>query len=308
MSNFEPSLTIKYQWGQSSAGLDLDVLGESIVGFNNLIKDLGHVLKLKGEISSKARVAKDGSIIFEIYTSVATAIHTFPFENVQAFHDFLSFTGQHIVADATETAFQVHEDLKALYAKYPLDAALLGLALAGLIRWASKQKKTVTFQDENGKYIPTKYAPKLRRLVTKKKAFKKALKPFVEGQVSSIEIRPAKQSAMVAIITEENFDTYLSEDEKILPEYENGKKYRFAGTIVGLESAKGDYMKFKALGLSQTEHSLLVAYPEVSLNTEDYVDYYKKPVHIQATVMRKSVYQKPQLAVSEVELMQEPML
>jgi hypothetical protein len=194
-----------------------------------------------------------------------------------------------------------------LYAKYPLDAALLGVAIVRMISFAKKQKRTIELEDEKGKSLPKKYAFGLHRLIRKKRTFKKALRPFVDEQVTEIEIRTAEQSNCTTTITTKNFENYLSEDEQILPEYEDGKSYRFTGVIVGLESSRGDYMKFKAHGIAR-EHSLLVADPGDRGNTEAYIEFYKKHVWIEAKVIRKSLYQKPKLIIQNVDLMQKPLL
>lgn len=300
------NIIIKYKWEPAKDGVDLKTLGESIVGFNEVIKESAKVLRIKGEISIRAKTARDGSIILEILTELSSLASTVPFENIQAYLDFLTLAGKEVASEGFEWGSQVHDDLNALYAKYPLDAALLGYAVVRLIAWARKQKKAPVVQDDDGKQLPKNYAIRLHKLI-KRRVFKKALVPFVEEQVSEIEIKSAYKPEQPAVINNQNFEEYLSEEEQILPDYENGKVYRFVGSIVGLESSRGEYMKFKAEGIKR-EHSLLIAFPGDGQKTEDFLEFYKKQVLVEAEVIRKSLYQKPKMIVRNIDLMQKPLM
>lgn len=305
-NRIKSNIIIKYRWDPEKTGVDLKTLGESIVGFNDAIKYTARVLQVKGEISVMANVAKDGSIIFEILTELSSIAQEIPFENLQAYLDFLKLVGKQAAVEGFEWASQAHEDLNALYARHPLTSGLLGLAIVALLRWARKQKKAPVVQDDDGKQLSKNYAIRLHKLI-KRRVFKKALVPFVEEQVTEIEIKATYKPDQQAIINNQNFEEYLSEEEQILPEYENGKTYRFVGSIVGLESTRGEYMKFKADGIKR-EHSLLIAFPGDERKTEDFLDFYKKQVLIEAEIVRKSLYQKPKLVVRNVDLMQKPLM
>ena len=306
MSREQSNIVIKYNWEPAKDGVDLKTLGESIVGFNEAIKESVKVLRIKGEVSVRAKTARDGSIILEILTELFSPASTIPFENVQAYLDFLALVGKQLATEGFKWGSQVHDDFNALYAKYPLDAALLGLAIVKLFAWARKQKKVPTVQDESGKQLPKNYAIRLHKLI-KRRVFKKALTPFIEEQVSEIEIKATHKPDEPAVINSQNFEEYLSEEEQILPEYENGKVYRFVGSIVGLESSRGEYMKFKADGVKR-EHSLLISFPGDERKTEDFLDFYKKQVLIEAEIVRKSLYQKPKLVIRSIDLMQKPLM
>lgn len=306
-NTIEPNLIIKYQWNEGDkGGVALDVLGESIVGFDTVIKQTVRVLKIQGDVSVKVHIAEDKSIDFGVIIDLISGVSQIPFENVQAYLDFLALVGKQVASKGFEWGSQAHDDLNALYARYPLDAALLGYGIVRLIAWARKQKKAPVIQDDDGKQLPKNYAIRLHKLI-KRRVFKKALVPFVEEQVSEIEIKATYKPEQPAVINNKNFEEYLSEEEQILPDYENGKVYRFVGTIVGLESSRGEYMKFKADGIKR-EHSLLVAFPGDDQKTEDFLEFYKKQVLIEAEVIRKSLYQKPKLVVRSIDLMQKPLM
>ena len=42
----QPNIIIKYQWDPEKGGVDLKTLGESIVGFNSVIKETVKVLRI----------------------------------------------------------------------------------------------------------------------------------------------------------------------------------------------------------------------------------------------------------------------
>lgn len=302
----QSNIVIKYKWEPAKDGVDLKTLGESIVGFNEAIKESVKVLRIKGEISIKAKTARDGSIVLEIFTELSSLASTAPFESIEAYLDFLALVGKQLASEGLEWGSRAHEDLNALYAKYPFDAALLGYGIVRLIAWARKQKKAPVVQDDEGKQLPKNYAIRLHKLI-KRRTFKKALVPFIEEQVSEIEIKAVYKPEQPTVIDNQNFEEYLSEEEQILPEYENGKVYRFVGSIVGLESSRGEYMKFKAEGVKR-EHSLLIAFPTDDKKTEDFLDFYKKQVLIEAEIARKSLYQKPKLIIRSIDLMQKPLM
>lgn len=305
---YAASLTIKYEWDKKSTdGLGLDVLGDSLIGFDGAIKEIIKILEIKRGVSVKAQIAKDGSIIFEILTQFITTTQDLPFENVQAYLDFLLLVGKKTIASDFEFGLKGHEMINKLYGEYGLTSAAIGYGIVKLLKFASKQKRRVTLEYEKNKFLPKKYAIKLHKIIKKRKFFKKALKPFVEGQISRIEIKSPENLREAAEIDAKNFEDYLSEDQRILPEYEDGETYRFSGRIVNLESSRGDYAKFKAHELKR-EHSLLVAYPETGSKTENYTQYYKKNVLIEAEVIRESLYQKPKLIINKIELMQKSLL
>ncbi|MDP3953817.1 MAG: hypothetical protein Q8Q06_00165 [bacterium] len=298
------TLYIKYGWDKSERdGVDLDVLAESINGFNSVIQEFAKIGKFKGGISIKAKRADGGSIILETFITAASSL---PFESITDYNNFLTTIGEQVVTTGLDIFNEAHRDINDFFGKNPLDLALLGWFVVRMIKWAKLQKKSPVTQNEEGMFLPKNFAIQLHRMINRK-IYKKALRPFTEDQVNKINIYPKDKEDDAATIDTGNFENYLSEDEQILPEYENGRIYRFVGRVVGLESSRGEYMKFKAAEVKR-EYSLLVAYPEINKTTEHYVDYYKKPVIISAEVIRGSLYQKPKLAIKDIKLMQESLI
>lgn len=110
-----------------------------------------------------------------------------------------------------------------------------------------------------------------------------------------------------AIIDDNNFENYLSQEEEILPELKNGDTRTLIGEIVALQSTKGEILKFKAFDLPQ-KYQTLVLYPRGKNKTEHYKDFYKEKVQITAEIYRKSPYKRPELLLKAIHLIQGDLL
>jgi len=291
MQNTEPNLSIRYAW-RDGVGVDLDVLGDSLKGFNDVIEHILRIPNIQGDISIKAHKVDQGSIIFELYIQF---INHLAFISPKDYLDFLSVAG---VKVPIEILTGVHMSLNELFAKYPFDAFLTGLFITKMIERSGQQKRLTPDPS-----LPSHFTIDLHRIISRK-TYRKALRPFIEDEVSEIEIWPKRDKSKKTLISVDNFENYLSEDAQILPQYENGKLYKFKGKIVGLESSRGEYLKFKAEGLER-EYSLLIAFLEDDKATEDYIRFYKKRVVINAEILRKSMYQKPKLIIKSLEILDQ---
>lgn len=297
----KPHLTVTYRWNpDSKKGLDIESLGDSLVGMNRAIRDLGRVLRLNGDLSVRVQSAKHGSVIFEFVNQLASNI---PFERIQDYYDFMRFVGADVGTHTLEMGVKAHRNVNDFFGKNPVDMTLLAAAIAKLWQIAKREKSTVTAVDENGKQIPKAYAVRLHKLINVKHAFRRALRPFTEDEVSEIKIEAPTKPQFGAVIDLRNFEEYLSEDERILPEYENGKSYDFSGQVVVLEQSMGDHIRLRINGVPK-RHALLTAYPAYEKTTVDYVEYYGKKVFFRAEVMRESLYQKPKLRIEKMRLTQ----
>jgi len=101
----------------------------------------------------------------------------------------------------------------------------------------------------------------------------------------------------------DNFENYLSEDEKILPDFYGGEVYSFKGKIISMQCGKGDSMKIRLTDFPKKCRDL-VCYPSEGRTTKDFDDFYGKEVAVKALVERKSFYQKPKLHLQEIDLFQ----
>lgn len=291
----DPNLFIKYRpTGSDDAGMQLSSLGKSLIGFEEVINEVFKISKISGEIDIKATKESSGSLVVEICIYVITHI---PFEKAQDYLDFLRLADPAVYQTALQHFTESHRSLNDYFAKNPLDFTLVTGFITYLIGLARGQKRLTL--DNN---IPANYAKKLHALVKRGK-FKKALKPFIENEVTEITISPKRTFAKQTKITIENFEDYLSENEKILPDLENGSHHTFTGKIVGLQTARGESMKFEVDGFKRSER-LLVAFPPDGRTTADYTRFYDKVVQIDAEIVRRSLYQKPQLIICTIDFAQ----
>lgn len=307
----QPNLFIKYKSGnEENSGFDLAALGESFIGFNDIFKELFEISELKGELDVRTIRIGEGSILTEILIQALTSI---PFENIKHFQDFLQFTDLDLLKNLQDYLSQLenaHKTLNDYFRENQFDLGLINtlitIYITKMINVTPEQKLKVVLVDKNGSKIPQKYAEKLHHMINERK-YKRALKPITENNVAEIQISDNKIFKESIIINDVNFEDYLGEEEKILPELQNGEIHSFTGEILALQSTRGELLKFKAYGFDP-RYQLLVAHPSDDRKTEDYTEFYKKEVNIKAEIYRKSLYKKPELILLEIELVQQKML
>jgi hypothetical protein len=154
--------------------------------------------------------------------------------------------------------------------------------------------------------MPQAYAYRLHNMVLSKK-FKKIVIPIAEDKIKSIRFGTDKNFALPTTIDSSNFEGYLSEDERILSEWENGQKINLTGEIVAIQSTRGEILRFKAIEV-EPKYQLLVAIPEDGKSSENYLEFYKKQVNLEAEVFRSSMYKKPEIIIKNISLMQERLI
>lgn len=301
MQPIQAKLKLRYDWDSDFAtGVDFAALGSSLIGFDRLLRNYVEVLRLKGDVKIEAQSAHEGSVVVDL------ALHLYStalFHDWQSYVDLMQLVGQQIPQTSLDGAKEIHEDVNAFASRYPVDTMIIEAALLSLFRWGSLQKTKPTTQD-NDNILPSRYAVGLSRMVKSHK-YRKAFSPLVNDAVKEIQIIAPQKDPFVVDLR--NFSNYLSEDERILPNYKNGVSYKFKGVIVGLESSKGEFLKFRALDLPK-QHWLLTAFPSEGNDTGNYLNFYKKQVLLTAEVVRKSEYQRPRLKIEEIELLQTPLV
>jgi len=306
----ESSLYIRYKGNDltDDSRVDLALFGESIIGFEKVIRQIITVTNLNYEVDIKATKTSKGSLIIDLALVVIDMGQDLPFYEVTDLLDFLKIANTQAFESANEyfsSLKSTHRSLNDYMAKNPIDFATLGLVVAFLFKQAKQQKFA-----PNVDVISPNYAVKLHKLI-KKKTFKKALTPFMEGDIESVSIGVNKNfnSSTSVKIDNDSFDNYLSSDEdQILEDYENGNTYAFTGSIVSIQRVHGDSMKIRIHGFPR-KYRDLVAYPPEEKTTEDYGIFYgkEKVISFKATVERKSLYQKPKLHIKEMRLQNEPL-
>ncbi|MGE4169855.1 MAG: hypothetical protein AB7F28_03960 [Candidatus Margulisiibacteriota bacterium] len=302
-----PNLFIKYT-PQPQSDIDLQLLGTSLIGFEKVIKECFKISKIDGNLEVKAKNLAPGSIVVEIALKISTEL---PFVSIQDMLVFYKVANPDIYAQIINgfSDFKsIHETVNDLVAKYPLDCALIGWFVSKIIEYAKRQKKSIQISDDKGEDLPEKtYAKALYRMINKDKVFKKALKPFVEDELRSIQISPERNFDHFSEITSQNFENYLPEDARILPQYQNGQTVDLTGKLVGLQKSKGDSLSIRVHGIEK-EYSLLVGYPDDDHASDDYLRFYGKDIVFKAEILRKSLYQKPKLKIIGIPIFHQPEL
>ncbi len=304
--SIEPNFFIKYNGKSDSNGspIDLVVLGESIVGFNSVVKEIFKISKLKGNISISASKIREGSIIIDVIIFVSQHADEMPFDKVIDFLNFLKVISQDSYTEAVSFfngVQEAHENINEFAKEYPATydfiKTVITLFIGILIGKAQKHKKQPDLDD-----LPAKYAVALHKMISSKK-FTKALKPLIEDEAVSIEVSSEKSFVHKAKIDLNNFENYLGEGEQILPDLKHGEINKLTGKVVGLQCSRGDSLKIK-VHIKGKRYFTLVAFPPEGKTTQDLDELYGHNVIIEAQIERKSLYQKPKLHIIQIDIQQ----
>lgn len=311
-SKMKSNFYIKYRGHRvnGSADIDLAVLGESIIGFDALIKEIFKISKLDAELKVNICGSREGSLIIDI-ANVVLLNHDIPFTKALDLLTFLSCVDKDLwlkakeyFSPSLEIAQHTHRTVNDYFAKNPLDQQALTVLVSSFIGYifgkAQGQKKYPNYDE-----LPRPFANDTHKMIKKHK-FKKAIKPLIDEKVSSIEVSSTENFEKKQIVSAENFENYLSEDEMILPQYVNGETYMFTGKIVGMQCSKGDSLKLQVYGLDRRDRELIANPPE-GKTTKDLESFYEEGVLIKAEVVRTSLYKKPTLLIQEISLYQQPL-
>ncbi len=291
---------------ENATEIDLNLLGESLVGFDKIIKDFFQISGINCDVEVKATKVEKGSIIFHILLDLwAHNYSATLFTDPQVYTDFLRFIGvyQEEVRGTIKSLGELHTDLNGLFAKYPFDAMWIGIFITMMFDRFPKIKKNKFF---NLKDTPSRYVEKIQK-IKNKKTYKRALKPFIEDAVSKIEVDNDHEFKTSAEITRDNFSDFLTEDERILPDLVNGQKINVRGKVVGLIADHGDYVKLKIYDFEK-KYSGVIALPGDDTRTDDFIPFYNKDVTLKLEVIRFSLYQKPKFIIHGIELTQQYLL
>jgi hypothetical protein len=290
--------------------VELSALGESILGFDCLIKELIKIAGINGEVNVEASRVREGSLIIDLVIKI---VSNSPFYNLRDYYEFLKFAGAELpkINLGVDQLKRIHGSLNDFAGKSPFDFNLimscLPFALKEMFVWLGKQKNKVVVESGT-KRIPAAYAVKMHRLIGRRnKNCKKAVTPFVDDKIKEIQLSDKGKFIEPVVIDSKNFSDYLNKDAEILPELETNKKYKFYGKVVGLLSDRGDYMKIKIEALDK-RHNVLIAFPGEGSTTKEFRKYYNEHVQVAAHVLRQTPYQKPRLVIESIKLLQEKMV
>jgi hypothetical protein len=329
----QSKLYISYKWPntRNDSDIDLKSLWRSLMGFDSTIERLLRIAHIKGDIEIKATKIGHGSFEVEVlifflqhipFNSVDDLVKLIQFCDLELFHqltnlrnksfgDIALATQQLTLQDILNEIVNIRKSYNKVLAENPdinsIVSWLIGAWITKFFSRGGKVKESPKTHDPILWEIPSEYAIWLHKMI-KNKWFHKALRPFIDQEFDEVKIYTDKtRETAKAVIDWSNFDKYLSGLSEILPEFENGKKYWVTWTIVNYQSARWDSMKIQLDNIAK-KNRLIILYPHDWTSTEDYIKYYKKNVSVYVEVVRRSMYQKPQLILHEVSLIQEKLI
>ena len=301
---------IRYKGNEDNESIiPFEELGESLIGFNKSFKQLSRVIKLNGEIELKARSTTDGSLVIDAIVQFSENLGDL-FPSLQEFLEFAKIVGEDYRNEAIDFFNSITNGVNTLndyFMKRPLDLLLLSACLAklwnivGKIGKERKEKEIEKIIEEFKDEIPERIILELSLLI-KRQNFKDAIKPVIEDVAKSIEIDTNRNFTNPARIDQNNFQDFLSEEDRVLPDYEDGYVYAFDGRITSIKSTRGESLTFH-FEKEGKEYNLDL-YPQEGYSTKAYLKYYKENVHILALVLRGSFYKKPRLKLQKIEFNQ----
>lgn len=301
----EIKLYIRYQENQESDFGNLAYIGESLIGFDKLLKDFVKLLGIRGDVEIKAKDIKQGSIIFELgFDFIQTIVNSDIFSSPEYYKDFMKFVGEYTKGEARKEYVELKDDflrLNNFYKEYPLAVTLIGAAFVKLLKIYPKINRKLL---EN-QYIPQKILDGFKE-IRKKGALQKVLKPIIEENVSSIEVysnHSTKEKDSKVVIGQENYEYYLVKGDEILPELDNGSFVKKVGQIVGLTADPGDYVKLKIYDYEKVYKSFQCL-PGGQSTTSDYTKFYKENAILDLEVYRQSKYRKPKFIIHDISYYQ----
>ena len=301
------SLFIKFESENNS--FDLIALSNSFKGLNTTIEELFKISKIDGELKIDVKQIKPGSILSELGFIITVG--------EQAFHrmpdliDFIKIASpiayQEACRQLSEQIFDINNTYHSAEEFWRNHSLLTDLGtLFGSVyipRMIEKARlyKRNAISEEND--IPEVYAEKLHKMISDGK-FKKIVEPIKDNSFDRIVVSGREDFSNPAVIDNDNFEDYLSEEEQILPEWIDGQERRLTGEIVALQSMYGDKMKVRIDQISSVIGSL-VAYPPEDKQTREFRELYNEKVNIKANIIRKSMYKNPELGIVDITRVQE---
>jgi len=303
-----PNLFIRFKGidHDNDSAVDLAELGESLTGFDSLLKSFGEILRISDTLEIKATATEEGSIIVDLLVSLQSQTNgVIPFDSIDDFLNFLKLTGSpawHHAVEFFNSIEGAHKTLNEYAEKNPADFWVTTLLIVEAFkRLLAKARKNKEKPDYNDKELPKRIAEELHKLI-KHHGFKKALKPIVEDKAQSIELSTDRSFKESAKVDQENFQDLLAEDEQVLPDLENGTTHTLKGDVTSLKGTRGDSLTFHIRHGKETVN--LDVLPPEGATSKAYRQFYQESVEIVGTIIRDSLYKKPKVRIQQITLNQ----
>lgn len=300
--------TITYKGDATRDGFDMAVIGESMMGFNSLLKDFHKACGIDGELQVKTNEVKQGSVIItgQLMAEITAQIIANPDLFLEALKQvdvnlwqqlsgFLSAIGN---ADKT-----INDFFKERQFTSDVVSGIISGVVGGLLVWWLTTRKERKFDKRL-----TKLEQKIESL-RKGRRFNKALKPLQESGYDSVTYAAQTTSSLQKQVTidDGDLDAILPEDDRILPDYENGMKFSGTGVVKSLSFARGERVGI-AFHDGKFGNRTYPAFPDDGHTSTSYRNLYGEDVTGEFEVYRKSMFKVPEFKILSLEKLQTEMI
>lgn len=305
----EDSLLIKYEY-PTDKGIDMKLLGESLIGFDRVLKDIIDIADLTDKVEYRINRIEHASV--DIFSSLHI-VSELPFDSPNDLIDFLKLAAPELVNGANNFfsfAHDAHRSVNDYFQENQFDSSIVTGLVVGFILKAFDLGGRINNGKASKEDLNAATPKQIKRLgkMVEDGRYRSAMLPMTEGDVESIQLISLADAARPqASVSEENVGDYLPEEEKVLPHLKNGERVTLVGQLVTLNSAHGDEMYIKAFNMDK-RYSTLRCMPSDDLDIEECTEFFKKYVVVEAEVYRKSLYKKPALIIHTMSAYQQTLI
>lgn len=293
MSEFE----IRYSGPATDEGFDMKVIGESMVGFDSLIKDFREVCGIKGDIHVKTTAVSKGSVIVSGYLLIEVASHFI--SNHELFMEAVEYYDPVVFLQLSSFLSDIDNVEKSIEDFFRerqfLSNMLTGIIAGVVVGWMTRERQ------------PDKMSARIEKL-RQRGRFDKAMKPLAEEGYHEISFTAKRlDKQRVASVDDAGYIDLVSDDAQILPDYENGREFTADAIIRSLSSSRGERIGLRFYG-PEFGKRIYPAFPDDGYTTASYRHLYNEDVRGRFQVYRKSLYKVPEFKILNLERKQFSLL
>lgn len=301
--------TITYKGDATRDGFDMAVIGESMIGFNSLLKDFYNACGIDGELQVKTTEVKQGSVVIngQLLAELTPQLVTNPDLFLEALKQ-VNYELWQQLSSFLSTLGNAEKGINDFFKERPFTSSVVSGTIASipgvfLAWWLSNR-----IDKKKSNNSLTKLEQRIESL-RQKRHFNKALKPLQENGYSSITYAAQSVTSQQKQVTigDDDLGLILPEDDKILPEYENGMRFPATGEVKSLSSARGDRVGITFHGRNFGNRTY-TAFPDDSHTSASYRNLYGEAVTGEFEVCRKSTYKVPEFKIVSLEKLQTELI
>jgi hypothetical protein len=127
-----------------SSNIDLKILGESLQGFDHLLREILEVFRIDSRnVEIRAQKVSDGSIVINVLIDLISNTPFSTFKALLDFHQFVNSETYELLLAQGPNLKALHADLNSLVASNPLDMYLLSKAIRKAFKLIKDQKNVL---------------------------------------------------------------------------------------------------------------------------------------------------------------------